>query len=188
MVKAIIFDCFGVLVESTYAPFKDKYFANKPDLAREFTALDHLSSSGNMDYATLNKELAKLAGIPLEQAIVELQAHQKNVELLDFISSQKEKYKIGFLSNVAADILDTFFEPSDLELFDDIVLSYQVKLAKPDEKIFKLSAERLGVEPDECIFVDDNYTYLYGAEMVGMKTILYKDFISFQKELMIMLA
>lgn len=187
MIKAIIFDCFGVLVESTYGPFKDKYFSSEPELIKEFTALEQLSSAGYMDYATLNKEFARLAGIPLERAIKELSAQMKNEDLLSLISDLKTKYKIGFLSNVATDILDRMFVAEDLELFDDIILSYQVGLAKPDQKIYKLAADRLGIETSDCLFIDDNVGYLYGAEEVGMKTLLYRDFKSFSVDLRLVL-
>lgn len=48
-------------------------------------------------------------------------------------------------------------------------------LTKPDPRIFLLAAERLGVEPQQCLFIDDNLVSLYGATDAGMKAVLIQD-------------
>jgi FMN phosphatase YigB (HAD superfamily) len=45
----------------------------------------------------------------------------------------------------------------DLERrFDAVMISDQGGMSKPDEEIYRLAAGRLGVEPEECVFADDN--------------------------------
>ena len=41
------------------------------------------------------------------------------------------------------------------ELFDGVVISGEVGMHKPQPEIFRLGAERIGVPPEECVFVDD---------------------------------
>lgn len=184
MIKAIIFDCFGVLVTSTYEPFKKKYFGDNSELIKQFTEIEDRSSRGEITLDEAVTGFAELANISYEQAVSELTQNPRNAELLNYITdSLKTKFKIGLLSNVAKDRTKELFTDADIALFDEIVLSFQVGLAKPDPQIFALSAERLGLRPDECIFVDDLSKYLAGAEQTGMKTILYKDFEDFKKEL-----
>jgi epoxide hydrolase-like predicted phosphatase len=60
------------------------------------------------------------------------------------------------------------------ELFDAVVISGDVGLHKPDEAIFRLGAERIGVAPEECVFVDDLRENCAGAEAVGMTAILHR--------------
>ena len=60
------------------------------------------------------------------------------------------------------------------ELFDAIVISGDVGLHKPDPAIFRLGAERIGVAPEECVFVDDLRENCAGAEDVGMTAILHR--------------
>ena len=60
------------------------------------------------------------------------------------------------------------------ELFDAIVISGEVGLHKPEPEIFQLGAERLGVPPEECVFVDDLRENCEGAEAVGMTAILHR--------------
>ncbi|MDQ3936201.1 MAG: HAD family phosphatase [Actinomycetota bacterium] len=60
------------------------------------------------------------------------------------------------------------------ELFDAVVISGDVGLHKPEPEIFHLGAERLGVPPEECVFVDDLRENCEGAEAVGMTAILHR--------------
>lgn len=60
------------------------------------------------------------------------------------------------------------------ELFDAVVISGEVGLHKPEPEIFHLGAERLGVTPEECVFVDDLRENCEGAEAVGMTAILHR--------------
>jgi putative hydrolase of the HAD superfamily len=60
------------------------------------------------------------------------------------------------------------------ELFDVSVISGDVGVNKPEPEIFRLGAERLGVAPEDCVFVDDLRENCEGAEAVGMKTILHR--------------
>jgi putative hydrolase of the HAD superfamily len=60
------------------------------------------------------------------------------------------------------------------ELFDGVVISAEVGLHKPQPEIFLLGAERAGVPPEECVFVDDLRENCVGAEAVGMTTVLHR--------------
>jgi epoxide hydrolase-like predicted phosphatase len=60
------------------------------------------------------------------------------------------------------------------ELFDEVVISAEVGLHKPQPAIYRLAAERLEVEPAACIFVDDLKENCEGAEAVGMTAIRHR--------------
>ena len=61
-------------------------------------------------------------------------------------------------------------------MFDDIVISGEVGLRKPEPEIFRLAAGRLGLEPAECVFVDDLQHNVDGARAVGMTAILHTEY------------
>jgi FMN phosphatase YigB (HAD superfamily) len=61
------------------------------------------------------------------------------------------------------------------ELFDVAVISAEVHLHKPQPEIYLLAAERLGVEPAQCIFVDDLRENCEGAETVGMTAVRHRN-------------
>jgi putative hydrolase of the HAD superfamily len=60
------------------------------------------------------------------------------------------------------------------ELFDAVVISGDVGMHKPEPEIFRLGAERIGVPPAECVFVDDLRENCAGAEAVGMTAVLHR--------------
>ncbi|MGZ0148230.1 HAD family hydrolase [Kribbella sp. WER1] len=61
-------------------------------------------------------------------------------------------------------------------MFDDVVISGEVGLRKPEPEIFRLAAGRLGLEPTECVFVDDLQLNVDGARAVGMTAILHTEY------------
>jgi putative hydrolase of the HAD superfamily len=80
--------------------------------------------------------------------------------------------RTGLLSNSWG---DSGYERSRFgELFDAVVISAEVGLRKPDPEIFLLAAERIGVPPAECVFVDDLLHNAEGARAVGMEGIVHR--------------
>jgi putative hydrolase of the HAD superfamily len=61
------------------------------------------------------------------------------------------------------------------EIFDDVLISGQVGLRKPDPEIYLLAADRIGARAEDCVFVDDFNVNVEGAEAVGMLGILHAD-------------
>jgi putative hydrolase of the HAD superfamily len=80
----------------------------------------------------------------------------KNDVLLDYIRELKKSYKIGMLSNVANNwIRDYFLTEDEQALFDEMIMSFEVGMTKPDPRIFLLACDRLRVGPHEAVLVDD---------------------------------
>ena len=61
------------------------------------------------------------------------------------------------------------------ELFDEVVISAEVGLHKPQPEIYRLAAECVGSEPAACVFVDDLRENCEGAEAAGMIAIRHRD-------------
>src|SRR3954465_11371412 len=79
--------------------------------------------------------------------------------------------RTGLISNSWGDGLA--YDPALLsELFDAVVISGDVGMHKPEPEIFRLGAHRIGVVPQECVFVDDLRENCAGAEAVGMTALL----------------
>jgi epoxide hydrolase-like predicted phosphatase len=60
------------------------------------------------------------------------------------------------------------------ELFDGVVISGDEGMHKPQPEIYELGCERVGLEPPECVFVDDLRENCEGAEAVGMTAVLHR--------------
>lgn len=61
------------------------------------------------------------------------------------------------------------------ELFDGVVISGELGIRKPSPEIYTVGAERIGVEPARCVFVDDLPFNLRPAAELGMATVLHRD-------------
>jgi putative hydrolase of the HAD superfamily len=61
------------------------------------------------------------------------------------------------------------------ERYDALVVSSEVGVRKPDPAIYRLAADKLGITPSRCVFVDDVAANLPPAAELGMATILYVD-------------
>lgn len=99
-----------------------------------------------------------------------------NPEIFCLLNKLKESgMKIAIISNCSSEEVKVLRESSLVKYFDDILLSYEVKMKKPDSCIYELAAKKLGVELCECVFVGDGGSNeLEGAESVGMKAIQAK--------------
>ncbi|RLK61082.1 HAD-IA family hydrolase [Actinokineospora cianjurensis] len=72
------------------------------------------------------------------------------------------------------------------DVFDAVVVSGAVGVAKPDEAIYRHVAALLGVEPGDCVFVDDVARYVRGAVRVGMVGVHHRDLESTVDELTVL--
>lgn len=183
-IKAIIFDCFGVLVEDSLQTFYKTYLSDKPETIAQIQALDHQSTEGKITYEQLLDEITALTSIDHTEVKHFLEQNPTNLPLFDYIAKElKPHYKLGFLSNAADDWLSELFTPDQLALFDDFVLSYQHNMRKPDTAMFELAVNRLGVLPSESVLVDDVEVYCQGAREVGMSVVQYISFDQTKAEL-----
>lgn len=175
---------FGVVVGGSLEQFIDKHLSHDQSLVSKAHRLNDRASLGVITYEEQLNSFAEMAGISLEQVHEEMDNNPRNSKLLEYIKNNlHNKYKIGFLSNASDNWLDELFEKDDIRLFDDIVLSYEVKKAKPDIEIYDLAADRLNVLTKECVFIDDIERYCAGAGLAGMKSVCYRNFGQMKEEL-----
>lgn len=175
MISAVVFDCFGVLVNDGWLPFKNKYFGRDARLFSEATDLNKQFDAGMIAFEDFVQGVADLAEIQPGAAYKEIQQNQPNKALLEYIAKLKQDYKIGILSNVGENWLPDLFTATELALFDATVLSCDIGTVKPDPRMYTTVADKLEASPDECLFIDDQPRYCAGAEAVGMKSIQYVD-------------
>ena len=170
MIKAIIFDCFGVLTSDGWLPFRQKYFGSQPDLLNQATAINKATDAGLLSYHGFITKIAEMADVTPDTVRQEIERNVANTPLFDIIQHElKPRYKIGMLSNAAQNWLPRLFEPNQIALFDAIALSCDIGAIKPDPRTYQAIMDRLGVVADECIFVDDQINYCTGAQRIGMQ-------------------
>lgn len=184
-IKAIIFDFGGVLVRFRDRPGQRQWEERLGLQADEL---------GPMVFATPLAERATLGLVPeiaLWQRIAERfglndaamrQIEQDfwlgeflDAELVDLLGNARPQYKTAILSNAWSDARTAFIGKFGLDqVTDTMILSAEEGLAKPDARIYHLACERLGVQPDQAIFVDDLAENIEGARALGMKGVLFE--------------
>jgi epoxide hydrolase-like predicted phosphatase len=96
--------------------------------------------------------------------------------LVAFLRGLRPAYKTGILSNAWSDgrqVIASRFALGDAA--DDLVISAEAGVAKPDPRIFELATTRLGVRPEETIFVDDFVRNIDGARTFGMHALHFRN-------------
>jgi glucose-1-phosphatase len=185
VIKAVIFDLGGVLVRT-----EDR--RSRTDLAHRLgITYDQLSSlvfeSESARLATLGKRSTEEHWESVRETLeVSADAFPTvradfwggdvlDTELVAYISSLKPRIKTGLLSNAwdnLRKVINNTWKIS--QAFDDIVISAEVGISKPDPRIYHLAVERLGVLPQEAAFVDDFPNNVRSAQEVGLHGILFK--------------
>ncbi len=183
MIKAIIFDCFGVLASDGWIPFRVEHFGDKPGLLEVAMSLNKQVDVGLADYDDFIKKVAELAGVSAKATKKAIESNVPDEQLFAYIPTLKRRYKIGMLSNAGDNWLDEIFKPAHVALFDAVALSYETGVIKPNERAYEIIVDRLGVEPNECVFIDDQPRFVTGAQDVGMQAILYTNFAQCRSDL-----
>ena len=182
MVKALIFDCFGVLYWDDINQF---YNLVGLDKTQSLNDLMHACDHGYISGQDFLEQVADLAGVSTQEVAAVIRNKQSpNEVLMERVKELKSIYKIGLLSNMGYDTLDEVFSESQRKaMFDDVLISSEVGLIKPSRDLYELALERLGVPADEVIFIDDRLPNVEGAQQLGMKTILFTTNKQFDQEL-----
>ena len=98
-------------------------------------------------------------------------------EMLEFNKKLRARgIKTAILSNILIFQAEVIREKEGYKDFDAVILSYEEGLIKPEDlDFYHLAPKRLGVKPEECIFIDDKEENLPPAQSIGIKTVLFKD-------------
>ena len=192
MIKAIIFDLDGLIVDSEPIHYK----AHKMALEKygiKLSKKDYLqfgvARGSKFFYETIgNKQNIKL-DIPTVQKI-------KRVYFTDFIKTDVKlrddfdklipnfygKYKLAIASSTKKEIIELILKKFELaKYFDLIVSGEEVKNNKPNPDIYIETAKKLGVSVVDCLVIEDSQSGLIAAKKAGMKCIaIPNDFTKFQ--------
>ena len=185
MIKAIIFDCFGVLLTDALTTIVDDLRSIDPEKAARITATIQLASNGHIHAAESRKLVAAELGLDPEDYSQQIRDGEvRNIQLFELIKELRKSYKTALLSNISSEGLQIRFPNNELEqYFDTVVASGDVGMAKPDPRIYVLTCERLRVSPKEALFIDDIPEYVEAARAEGLTGIVYDDLYSFRSQL-----
>ena len=108
---------------------------------------------------------------------------QIDTEMMSFVSGNLAgRFRLAVLSNMSRGLASEMLGEYE-GLFNEVMISGELGVAKPDRRAFLLAAQRLSEFPEDCIMVDDSLANCTSAEEVGMRSIYYRNFQQFQQEL-----
>jgi epoxide hydrolase-like predicted phosphatase len=99
-----------------------------------------------------------------------------NKPLAAFLSSLRESYKTAILSNAGSDARRIFTEVYEFhKIVDEMIISAEERVAKPDPRIYEIAVNRLEIDPQGAVFVDDFAENIDAARDFGMHAVLYQN-------------
>ena len=97
-----------------------------------------------------------------------------NDGFMDFASLVSKQHKLAIISNDSSQWSKYIREKFDINnYFDVISISGDLKIQKPDKRIFQLTIEQLGCKAEDCLYVDDRKGNLEAANKIGMNVVLF---------------
>ncbi len=187
MIKAIIFDFGGPIVEwespmkKVFGKHEDHHNLERDTLHTLFSDYFHASDVGAFhsitEFIEKTKPSISMTVEELNEVFDEANASMYvRPEIIDFILELKKEYKVALLSNFTSG-LEMFLQDvfNIYHLFDVVVSSYNVKMKKPDPRIYEHTLEQLGVKADEAVFTDDLEVNIEGAAKLGIHSIRFEN-------------
>lgn len=183
MIRAVIFDFGGVIHTFDNRIFLRSILRRTPldaeevrsrildsDLPREF-------ESGRIPPRDFYRAVAERCELAISEAEF-VEAFVRIFTPIDttigLIRRLKRAYRLALLSNTNEwHFLHHIRSVDVFPLFDAVTLSYEVKAMKPGEAIYRDSLARLGLPPQECVFIDDLEENVEGARKLGIHGIRY---------------
>jgi len=187
MIKAVIFDMDGLMIDSERVTFEsyqkvlepmgltmdEKFYVTllgKPvpgirqrfldDYGQDFPFEDVIKAC----HETM-QERFDTVGVPLKKGLV---------ELLKYLKDHNYKTIVATSSN--RDRVDRILGQSDLtQYFDDSICGDEVTKGKPDPEVFLRSCQKLGVKPDEAVVLEDSESGIAAGHAAGIKVICVPD-------------
>ena len=135
----------------------------------------------------VGRKLDELAGRPIPEIRGEWASAWDNVDrdVVTLAAGLRGRYRIGVLSNSTPRLESELLAANGIhDMWDVIINSARVGVAKPDSHIYQIAAERIGVPPEACLHIDDLEPNVRGAEAAGFSAIHHQgDFAELTSQL-----
>ena len=195
MIKNLIFDMGNVIIRFDPDLFIGRLGLTPADsklLKREiFQSLEWaMQDRGSLTEAESSGIICRRVPQHLQDAVKELIFHWNRpllpVEGMEALlrGCKENGYRIFLLSNASSRLHEYWPDVPGQQYFDDLLVSADVGLVKPEPELFRLAMERFQIRPDETVFIDDLSLNAEAAYHAGMHAIVfYNDVPRLRREL-----
>ena len=191
-IKSVIFDWGGVLIDDP-APGLIRYCAKALCVAKEDYIKAHSKFADDFQKglicedtfwericSELNVPKPKVRSLWAEAFKAAYVPRNDMFSMAD--SLQANAYRTAVLSNTEVPAMQYFYQQR-YDMFDVLVFSCIEGVKKPGSKIYELTLEKLGSQPEQSVFIDDKPEYINSAKEVGINTVLFQSLDQVKNEL-----
>jgi putative hydrolase of the HAD superfamily len=189
MIEAVIWDFGGVLTSSPFEAFArfERERGLPADIIRRTNAANHWENAwakferAEVDLEAFDQlfaaESRALGAEVRGREILPLLSGELRPEMIEALRRVKARFKTGCITNnLPANAIGstggrTLYVAEVMALFDHVIESAKIGLRKPDPRIYRMMVEKLGVDPNACVYLDDLGVNLKPAREMGMTTI-----------------
>lgn len=188
MIKAVIFDMDGVLIEAKEWHYEAlnralQLFGYEISRLDHLTTYDGLPTKKKLEMLSIENDLPRNLHSFINEmkqlyTVEMVHANCKPRFTHEFaLSTLKAKgFKVGVASNSIRHSIDLMMEKAGLTRYLDVVLSNEdVEQAKPHPEIYLKAMKALGCEPNECVIVEDNENGVKAARASGAHVLVVRD-------------
>ena len=182
MIKAVIFDMDGVLMDTREAYYKAARRLFKEEYGKTITRKGYESMFGREDRAVIKHFLKKFG---LKGDVEELRLKKREMVQLqekgnlkifpgakELVRTLSKEYKLALTSSTWKTIVKNALDEFGMrKYFTAIVGKEDVKRHKPDPEPYLITAKKLGVKPSECVVVEDSVAGVEAGKRAGTKVI-----------------
>ncbi len=187
-IKAIVFDLGGVVIDLDFSNFYNRIITqsplNKPQtpIMLEFFRQSDIYHQGNMsneEFYQLACELLQICMLSQSEFFDAFNSIISgiNSDVVEIIKQirDNDRYKLLALSNLNLSHWDYIQKKKweFIDYFDELILSHEIHLIKPDPKVFNYTIQKAGCKPNQIVFIDDGLNNIRSARELGIIGIKY---------------
>lgn len=173
MITTIIFDLYGVLLADVYS---DWLAARGIKKTQKYTDLMNSYDTNAISSEIFYTTLADYTAIPEYEIRAGLhQPIEVSPEMRALLERLSGHFKLGLLSNSSQRAHIVLQETALAAFFNEVVISADVGVVKPQPEIFEIMLERIGSNPAETIFIDDNNQNVASAATLGIHAVQFQN-------------
>ena len=180
MIKALIFDWFGVCAERWLDVLRRELKGLVDPSLFKKSYLRHLDEyvSSKITGKQFHERVFTETGIdPHGQEHLLTKLGKVNTKLMEIILELRETYKTVLLSDNLDEqvpLIEKMIGGFE-KYFDEVILSNVLKMLKKDGEMFKIALDRIKERPEDCVFIDDRERNTEVAIKMGFNAILFRD-------------
>nr|WP_321356416.1 hexitol phosphatase HxpB [uncultured Draconibacterium sp.] len=183
-IEAVIFDMDGVIIDSEeiWKRAENEIFSSVGvKLTDELCKMTETMTTREVTnfwfgkYPWKNKSLEEIENGVIERVAHLIKDAGKGIDgIEEFLRKMKDKgYKIGLATNSPSCLISVVLEKLAIDQYFDATSSAEHELeGKPSPYVYLSTAEKLNIEPENCIAIEDSYSGILAAKKAGMKTVI----------------